>query len=331
MKSKTGLTAWFALLAAILVSVANVAHTQALEKVKVVIPQNSVFVLNWVGAKDAGVFSKHGIDANIDVRPFAGYLAGLPAKEADASTYSGLDGVAKMSHGMDLAVIGGGLTVFQEIFVLKDSPIKSVADLKGKRFGVWATGAGAYKAVRAILIEGYGIDVVKDTKLVQLAPPALFKLLERGEVDAMLNISSFTIQAASQPDKFRSIFVPNDYWKKKTGYPIVWSAPLIAWRDWVTQNPKRAKNFVAAVHESFNWLAKPENMDAAVKEHGQLAGVSSPDQIATYKKWLAENKIFLSEWNQKVVDAQWQFLELAQRHGILDAVPPKDKHALVLN
>jgi NitT/TauT family transport system substrate-binding protein len=324
------MTARLALLTAILVSAPNIAQAQALETVKIVIPQNSVFVLNWVGAKDAGVFRKHGIDANIDVRPFAGFLAGLPAKEAEASTYSGLDGILKMNQGMDLAVIGGGLTVFQEIFVPKNSPIKSVADLKGKRFGVWATGAGAFKAVRTALIDGYGIDVTKDTKLVQLAPPALFKLLERGEVDAMLNISSFTIQAASQPDKFRSIFVPNDYWKKKTGYPIVWSAPLVAWRDWVNQNPKRAKNFVAAVHESFDWLAKPENMDAAVKQHGQLAGVSSAEQIATYKRWLAENKIFLAEWTQKVVDAQWQFLEVAKRHGIIDAVPPKEKHALVL-
>jgi NitT/TauT family transport system substrate-binding protein len=331
MKSKIGLTVWLTLLAATLVSAPNGAHAQALEKVKAVIPQNSVFVLNWVGSKDAGVFKRHGIDPNIDVRPFAGFLAGLPSKEAEASTYSGLDGILKMGQGMDLAVIGGGLTVFQEIFVPKDSPIKSVADLKGKRFGVWATGAGAYKAVRTALIDGYGIDVAKDTKMVQLAPPALFKLLERGEVDAMLNISSFTIQAASQPDKFRSIFVPNDYWKKKTGYPIVWSAPLIAWRDWVDENRTRAKNFVAAVHESYRWLAKPENMDVAVKQHGQLAGVTSADQVVTYKKWLAENKIFLAEWNQKVVDAQWQFLELAKRHGIIDTVPPKEKHALVLN
>jgi NitT/TauT family transport system substrate-binding protein len=318
------------LMMCVLAGAPTVARAQAANTVKVVIPQNSVFVLNWLGGRDAGIFKKHGIEANIDVRPFAGYLAGLPSKEAEASTYSGLDAILKMGQGMDLAVIGGGLTVFQEIFVLKDSPIKSVTDLRGKRFGVWATGAGAYKAVRAVLMEAHGMDVTKDTKLVQLAPPALFKLLERGEIDAMLNISSFTIQAASQPDKFRSIFVPNDYWKQKTGYPIVWSAPLVAWRDWVNADANRAKNFVAAVHETYNWLAKPENMDAAVKQHGQLAGVTTPDQIATYKKWLGKNKIFLAEWNQKAVTSQWQFLELAKKHGILESVPPKDKHALIL-
>jgi ABC-type nitrate/sulfonate/bicarbonate transport system substrate-binding protein len=325
----TGKTA-LALLALLAPVIAAPATAQNLEKVKVIIPQNSVFVLNWVGAKEAGVFSKHGIDADIDPRPFAGYLAGLPSKAAMATTYSGIDAIQKMSQGMDLAVIGGGLTVFQEIYVPKDSPIKTAADLRGKRFGAWSTGAGSFKAVRAAVMEAHGIDVLKDTKLVQLAPPALFKLLERGEVDAMINISSFSIQAASQPDKYRSIFSANEYWKKKTGYPVIWSAPLVAWKSWVDENPTRAKNFAAAVEESFRWLRNPENLDAAVKAHGQLAGVTTPDAVATYKKWLSEKRIFLAQWDQKVVDAEWQFLELAKKHGILDAVPDKAKHAIIL-
>jgi ABC-type nitrate/sulfonate/bicarbonate transport system substrate-binding protein len=328
MRKGTTLTACLALLTSVVVGAPALA--QSLEKVSVIIPQNSVFVLNWIGAKDAGVFSKHGIDIEVDARPFAGFLAGMPSKAAMVGTYSGLDAILKMNQGLDWAIIGGGLTVFQEIYVLKDSPIKTVADLRGKRFGVWSTGAGAFKAVRAALIDAHGIDVTKDTKLQQLAPPALFKLLERGDVDAMLNISSFTIKAASEPDKFRSIFVPNDYWKKKTGYPIVWSAPLVAWKSWVNESPARAKKLAAAVEESFRWLRKPENLDAAVKAHGKLAGVTTPDAVATYKTWLGEKKIFLAQWNQKVVDAQWQFLELTKRHGILEKVPDKKQHALIL-
>jgi ABC-type nitrate/sulfonate/bicarbonate transport system substrate-binding protein len=241
-----------------------------------------------------------------------------------------MDAIEKMNQGVDWAIIGGGLTVFHGVFVPKDSPIKTVADLRGKRFGVWSTGAGTFKSVRVALIDAHGIDVVEDTKIVQLAPPALFKLLERGDIDAMLNISSFTIKAASAPDKFRSLFDPNGYWKKKTGYPIVWTAPLVAWKSWVDENPTRAKNVAAATMESFRWLRKPENLDAVVKKHGELAGVTTPDAIATYKKWLGEKRLFLAEWDQKAVDAEWQFLELAKRHGVLDKVPPKEKHALIL-
>jgi ABC-type nitrate/sulfonate/bicarbonate transport system substrate-binding protein len=327
MKNKLALTC-FALLVPVLAGAAAMAAT--MEKVTAVIPQNSVFVLNWTGAKDAGVFSKHDIDLTVDARPFAGYLAGLPSKQAVATTYSGIDAVLKMNEGMDLVVIGGGLTVFQEVFVPVNSPIKTIADLRGKKFGVWSTGAGAYKATRAAIMDATGIDIAKDAKLVQLAAPALYKLAERGEVDAMLNISSFTIQAASEPNKFRSIFSPNEYWKKKTGYPIVWSAPLVAWKSWVTENPTRAKNYSAAVADSFRWLRKPENFDVAVKTYGTEAGVTTPAAAAVYKKWLGEKKLFLAEWDQKAVDAQWAFLEMAKKYGILPAVPDVKQHAMVL-
>lgn len=317
---------------AALIAVMTSAHAtaQTAEKVTAVIPQNSVFVLSWNGAKDAGVFAKHGIDLTVDVRPFAGFLSAIPSKEAMATTYSGIDAISKMNEGLDLAIIGGGLTVIQEVFVQKDSPIKTVADLRAKRLGVWSTGAGAFKAARAAIMDAAGFDVVKDTKIVQLGPPALFKLLERGDIDAMINISSFTVQAASQPDKFRSIFSVNDYWKKKTGYPLVWAAPLVAWKSWVNENPGRAKNYAQAVEDSFRWLRKPENLDAAVQKYGTLAGVTSPAAIAIYKKWLGEKRVFLAEWDEKAVDAQWQFLEMAHHLGVLPAVPDKKAHALLV-
>ena len=327
MKRASGLVC-LAVLMSVLVGAPAMAQT--LDKVKVVIPENSVFVLNWMGARDAGIFRKHGIDLEVDTRPFAGFLAALPARQCMVATYSGIDAVLKMNQGFDLAVIGGGLTVIQDIFVPKESPIKTVGDLRGKRLGVWSTGAGAFKAARAAIIDAVGLDIMKDTKMVQLAPPALFKMLANGSLDAMINISSFTIEAASQPDKFRSIFSPNDYWKAKTGYPIVWAAPLVAWKSWIDENPARADNLAAAAEESFRWLREPQNLDAAVQKYGTLAGVTTPAAVATYKKWLGDKRIFLAHWDQNVINAEWQFLEMAKRNGVLDEVPAKDKHALIL-
>jgi ABC-type nitrate/sulfonate/bicarbonate transport system substrate-binding protein len=333
--TKQFLSACFAALTCVLAgssATANAAHAadQALHKVKVVIPRDSVFVLNYLGARDAGIFRKHGIDLDVDVRPFAGFLAGLPSQQCFAVTYSGMDAISKMSQGFDWAIVGGGLTVIQQVIVRKDSPFKTVADLRGMRFGTFSTGAGAFKAARAAMIDAYGIDVVKDMKLVQLAAPALYKLLETGQVDAMINISSFTIRAMSQPDKFRSIFSPNDYWKDKTGYPIVWAAPIVAWKSWIDQDPARARDFVAATEESFRWLRQPENLEAAVKTYGSLAGVTNPAEIATYREWLAAKRIFLTHWDRKVVDAQWKFLQMAKRHGILSDVPSQENHALLV-
>ncbi len=302
----------------------------ALKKVKIIVPRNSIFVLSAYGGRDAGIFEKHGIDLEIDPRPFRGFMAGIPAKEAMVGNYAGTAAIARINQGLDLVVIGGGLTVMQEVFVRKDAPFKSIEDLRGRKFAAWSTGAGAFKATRAALIDGFALDVLKDTEFVQAAAPALFKLLERGDVDSMFNISSLTIAAAAQPDKYRSVFAPNDYWKKKTGYPIVWSAPIVAWRSWVEEDRDRARALVGAQHEAYAWLADPANADAAIASHGKLAAVKNAAEAGVYKDWLAAGRIFLPRWDKDVVDAQWAFLEMAAAKGVIKQVPDKAKHALIL-
>lgn len=326
----TNKLAGFCLAFLMVAGVGGVTPARANEKVTIVIPRDSVFVLNYMGARDAGVFAKHGIDLAVDARPFAGFLAALPSKETMATTYAGTEAIEKINQGVDWVIIGPALTAVQEIFVLKDSPIKTITDLRGKPFGTFSTGAGSFKATRAAILDAYGFDLMKDTQMKQLAPPALFKLFENGTVDAMFNISSLNIAADSQPDKFRAIFVPNEYWIKKTGYPIVWAAPIVAWRSWVEENPKRAKDYVEATEDSFRWLRVPENFDAAVKKYGELAGVTKPDEIATYKKWLAAKRMFMTDWDRKAVDAEWKFLDMAKRVGVLDKVPPEKTTALLI-
>ncbi len=305
------------------------AMAQALKDVKTTVPRNSVFILSYMGAMDAGIFKKHGINLIPNPVAFKAHMAGLPSKEVPCATYAGTAAIARINKGLDWVIVGGGLTVMQEVFVLKDSPFKTMKDLRGKKFASWSTGAGAFKATRATIMDGFEMDVLKDTEFKQAAAPALIKLLDRGDVDSMFNISSITIRAASQPDKYRSIFVPNDYWKKKTGYPIVWSAPLVCWRNWVDEDPKRAKNYAAAVQESMTWLRN--NADGAIKKHGTLAAVKTPAEAATYKRWLKEKKIWLAKWDQEVIDSQWKFLEMAKKHGVLTKIPSKEKVALILN
>jgi len=302
----------------------------ALKVVKTVSPRNSVFVLTYLGGRDAGIWRKRGIDIKVDTRPFPGYVASLPSKEVMVATYAGAAAVARIEKGLDLVVFGGGLTVMQEVFVKKDSPFKSINDLRGKNFGVWNLGAGATKALRPALMDAYNFDFMKDAKPVQAAGPALLALLNRGQVDSMFNVSTLTIAAATEPDKYRSIFAPNDFWMEKTGFPVVWSAPLVAYREWIEEDPERAKNYMLATMESFEWLRDPKNFDEAAKKYGRLAGIRSDAEAKTYKDWLQKKKLFLSEWNQDVVNAQWQFLEMSAQYGSLAKVPDKAKHAMVL-
>ncbi len=325
---------WTAFLALALVTfLACEVAAADLQKIKVTAGRNSIISMLYLSGEMAGIFKKYGIDADVDVRPFAGHMAALPAKEVPCSSYAGTAAIARITKGLDFVIVGGGLTVMQEVFVKKDSPVKSIGDLRGKKFGTWSTGAGAFKATRAVIIDGHGMDIVnkKDVDLKQAAAPALLALLDRGDVDSMFNISSLTVRAASQPDKYRSVFVPNDYWKSKTGQPIVWSAPLVCWREWVDEDKKRAANFSAAVMESMQWLRDPKNFDQAEAKFAKVTGIKNKAEAGVYRDWLQKKKIFVAKWDKETVDTQWNFLEMAKRRGVLDFVPDKKKHGLILN
>lgn len=320
---------WLTALVLFLAGFAATSHAaSALKTVKMVIPRGSTFVLSYNGARDAGIFRKHGIEVEVDARPFAGFLSALPGRQVLVGTYAGLNAIDQMNNGKDMIVIGGGLTSMQDVWVRKDSPLKKLSDLRGKKLGVWSRGAGATKALGVLSVDGFKLDLDKDVQTIEIAGPALAALLDRGEVDAMFNLSSLSIAAASQPDKYRLLFSPDDYWREKTGAPLVWSAPTVAWKDWVEEDRQRAKNLVDALHESWQWLR--QNSDKAVEKYGTLAGVQNAAEAATLKKMLQAGGIFLDKWDAKIVDSQWKFLDLAKEAGIIKAVPAKDKYSLVL-
>ena len=274
---------WFSALVLFLAGFAAAARAASdLKTVKMVIPRGSTFVLSYYGARDAGIFRKHGIDVDVDARPFAGFMAGLPSRQVLVGTYAGLNAVEQMINGKDMIVIGGGLTSMQDVWVRKDSPLKRLSDLKGKRLGVWSRGAGATKALEVLSVDGFKLDLNRDVQTIEIAGPALTALLDKGDVDAMFNVSSLSIAAAAQPDKYRSLFSPDEYWKEKTGAPLVWSAPTIAWKDWIDEDRQRAKNLVDALHESWQWLR--QNSDKAVEKYGKLAAVQNAAEAATTKK-----------------------------------------------
>lgn len=305
-----------------------------LEPIKLVSPTNSSFALSTNGAADAGVFRKWGFDPVDRVfLPFPGFVAAFATRQSEVGNYSGTTAIRRIAgDGQPWVIIGGGLTVMQNVYVPVDSPIQTVEDLRGKKLGVWSRTSGALEALRIIWLEEYGIDLFdpNDIDLVVAAPPVLFALAEQGEVDAQFQLSSLTVRAASRPDEWRELFSPNVWWQERTGQPLVWAAPVVAWRDWVSEDVDRARRLVSALHESFDWLAEPANLRTAVAQYGELAGVVDQAQADVYERWLGEGRIYLSKWDQETIDIQWEFLELAQKHGVIEDIPPKGVAARAL-
>src|ERR1041385_3584606 len=91
------------------------------------------------------------------------------------------------SQGKDLIVIYGVFSPVNMVFVRKDSPIKTLTDLKGKKLGVCGGPGSTTFAFLAVLAKNwYGIDLFHDADLVTAPAPALAELLGKGDIDAAL-------------------------------------------------------------------------------------------------------------------------------------------------
>ncbi|WP_342362855.1 ABC transporter substrate-binding protein [Terrarubrum flagellatum] len=89
----------------------------------------------------------------------------------------------------------GGFSVYWA--VKDDSPIKSIADLKGKTVGISILGGGTYGPF-AMLLKQNGVDPQKDIKLVEVGFALSEDALRQGRVDAVNMNQPFAARAEAK-------------------------------------------------------------------------------------------------------------------------------------
>ncbi|HLH30029.1 MAG TPA: ABC transporter substrate-binding protein, partial [Terriglobia bacterium] len=106
-------------------------------------------------------------------------------------------------EGKDIIVIYGVFSPVNMVFVRKDSSIKTLTDLKGKKLGVFGgPGSTTFAFLAVIAKNWYGIDLFHDVNLVTAPAPALAELLGKGDIDAALLGTVESIQTFAQ-DRYR--------------------------------------------------------------------------------------------------------------------------------
>ena len=90
------------------------------------------------------------------------------------------------SKGYDVVNIYSFALNNNVVLVKTDSPIKGIADLRGRRLGLYGGPAGLSTATLKIIAKKYyGLDLEKDSKIHYGAPAAQAGLLGKGDLDAV--------------------------------------------------------------------------------------------------------------------------------------------------
>src|SRR5436190_18499414 len=171
--------------------------------------------------------------------------------------------------------------IAEATFVTKDgSPIKSIADLKGKKVGMSPVGSATYAIAAAVLEKNFGLKP-SDYTPVGGNEGQLVAFLQRGDVDAA-SLRAVTI--ASVPDlKLQVLARVVDEWKKLTkadAPPILGSA--IVHKNFSKTHPEGTVKLVRALIAVTRFGAT--QTDKAAEMLRQASNLDAKD-ATSYARW----------------------------------------------
>ena len=154
-----------------------------------------------------------------------------------------------------------------EFAVLENSPIKTIADLKGKKLGVIAPTSGNLPLTRAMLATA-NLTAGKDVEFLAIGlGAAAWRRLQNGEVDAVnmfvsehgrMELSGIPLRRLPIPEQYRTIF----------------SNGFVAPNKVIAENPKLIGGFGRAIAKS--WVACKANVEACVRAYWEAVPTAKP-------------------------------------------------------
>jgi ABC-type nitrate/sulfonate/bicarbonate transport system substrate-binding protein len=172
--------------------------------------------------------------------------------------------------------------IAEATLVTKDgSPIKSVAELKGKKLGMSPVGSATYAIVAAVLERNFGLKP-SDYIPVGGNEGQLVAFLQRGDIDAA-SLRAVTI--ASVPDlKLQALGRVVDEWKKmtKSDAPPILAATIVH-KNFSLQHPEATVKLVRALIAATHFGR--EQTDKAAEMLRQASNLDAKDATSYARLW----------------------------------------------
>lgn len=226
------------------------------------------------------------------------------------------------ARGLDLQIMGAGLRYHKSgegagIWVKKDSPIKTVADLKGKSLAVYSLGSAGITLVRIALHDVYHLNVSLkggDLSFVEMPAPAMPAALATGKVDAATLIHAQAFKAMKDGE-FRPIAQTAQDLIGEFKVRMV-SAVIAGYGDKLKAKPDVYREFQRLLVASTDYAqAHPDEVFTAVGKEFNI----DPEFFKVWFSRFSEFPVALSDQDVKAIDLLW---EKAKALDILKSYPP---------
>ncbi len=210
-------------------------------------------------AKDAGIFQKHGLDAQVvSVRSGPVGMSAIAAGETQfhAGSATGAS-IGAIAGGLDLAFIAGLINKLDGDFVVAPN-IRTPADLKGKRVGVQSIGGGIWMFTM-LAFEHWGLNPERDNIQLRVIgeQPVIAQAIAAGMIDGAY--LSYTFGGQLERQGFRILADLT-----KLGIPYQ-GLGIMARRSLVDRSPGLAESTLRSMVETIAFINKPENKSVVMR------------------------------------------------------------------
>jgi sulfonate transport system substrate-binding protein len=183
----------------------------------------------------------------LDIGPLAFSSFGLAIQNAH------MDDLRVISDEIQDGVAGHGSN---EFMVLKDGPIKTVADLKGKVLATNAMGSAVDIAMRAMLRKS-GLEANKDYTIVEAPFPAMKAVLSEKKADLISAVPPFSLDPELRG-------MANTLFTQKEAFGITQLTMWTARTGFIDKNRAALVDFLEDMVRAVRWFDDPANHEEAV-------------------------------------------------------------------
>jgi NitT/TauT family transport system substrate-binding protein len=274
----------------------------------------------------AGIVKSDKIVIETSALQIPALISSTPAKKYDVIMNAVMAIPFAKRRGLELIVLSTALRSAKGrlgagIWVKKDSPYKTLNDLKGKKIGSYSLKATGTTWIRIALAKKHNVNVSYkggDFSWVQIPAPALLSALETGRVAAATLIHA-QAYSAIKTGNYRVLAWTNKDIKDHYGIDSV-SAVNVTYPEKLKERPEAFKEFNRMMHESVQYAVS--NAD---KVGAEIAKKTAKIDAGYFKAWINDYSYFpgaISEADKKAMTLVWT---VSKEMGVLKKVPDVNK------